>query len=66
MLTRWQGNPDGQAQTNFGALAAYEVPFIVIPDKFGTKYANVLPGNNIGAVIWYALFILSATLKCQI
>ncbi|KAJ5959369.1 uncharacterized protein N7479_006519 [Penicillium vulpinum] len=45
------GNPDGQAQTNFGALAAYEVPFIVIPDKFGTTYESVLPGNNIGAVI---------------
>ncbi|KAJ5776207.1 uncharacterized protein N7511_001218 [Penicillium nucicola] len=46
-----KGNPDGQAETNFGALAAYEVPFIVIPDTFGTKYASVLPGNNIGAVI---------------
>ncbi|KAF3388302.1 Endo-chitosanase C [Penicillium rolfsii] len=46
-----KGNPDGQPQTNFGALAAYEVPFFVIPDKFGTTYANILPGNNIGAVI---------------
>lgn len=47
-----QGNQDGQPQTNFGALAAYEVPWIVIPDKFGTTYQSVLPGNNIGAVIW--------------
>ncbi|EPS33771.1 putative chitosanase [Penicillium oxalicum 114-2] len=46
-----KGNPDGQPNTNFGALAAYEVPFIVIPDKFATTYESVLPGNNIGAVI---------------
>ncbi|KAJ5688778.1 hypothetical protein N7462_003170 [Penicillium macrosclerotiorum] len=46
-----KGNQDGQAQTNFGALAAYEVPFFVIPDKFGTTYQSVLPGNNVGAVI---------------
>ncbi|CAP80409.1 hypothetical protein E8E15_009838 [Penicillium rubens] len=46
-----KGNPDGQHQTNFGALAAYEVPFFVIPDRFGTKYAKQLPGNNVGAVI---------------
>jgi chitosanase len=47
-----QGNPDGQPGTNFGALAAYEVPFFVIPDKFGTTYQSILPGNNVGAVIW--------------
>ncbi|KAJ5090156.1 hypothetical protein N7532_008840, partial [Penicillium argentinense] len=46
-----KGNPDGQSQTNFGSLAAYEVPFIVIPDAFGTTYQSVLPGNNVGAVI---------------
>ncbi|KAJ5805961.1 uncharacterized protein N7503_003563 [Penicillium pulvis] len=46
-----KGNQDGQSETNFGALAAYEVPWIVIPDKFGTTYQSVLPGNNIGAVI---------------
>ncbi|KAJ5686358.1 hypothetical protein N7536_008977 [Penicillium majusculum] len=46
-----KGNPDGLPDTNFGALAAYEVPFFVIPDRFGTKYAKELPGNNIGAVI---------------
>jgi chitosanase len=53
-----QGNPDGQHQTNFGALAAYEVPFFVIPDRFGTKYAKQLPGNNVGAVIWYGFLPL--------
>ncbi|KAJ5933561.1 hypothetical protein N7454_005890, partial [Penicillium verhagenii] len=46
-----KGNQDGQSETNFGALAAYEVPWIVIPDKFGTTYRSALPGNNIGAVI---------------
>ncbi|KAJ5513243.1 Fungal chitosanase [Penicillium fimorum] len=45
------GNPDGQPQTNFGALAAYEVPFIVIPDTFAGAYETALEGNNIGAVI---------------
>ncbi|CAI7644971.1 unnamed protein product [Penicillium glandicola] len=45
------GNHDGQPETNFGALAAYEVPFFVIPDKFGNTYKKLLPGNNIGAVI---------------
>ena len=49
-LTSRQDNPDGQDQTNFGALAAYEVPWIVIPDKFGTHYQSILAGNNIGAV----------------
>ncbi|KAJ5702227.1 hypothetical protein N7488_009775 [Penicillium malachiteum] len=48
---RCKNNQDGQPQTNFGALAAYEVPWIVIPDKFGTQYRSVLPGNNIAAVI---------------
>ncbi|KAJ5093731.1 hypothetical protein N7456_009592 [Penicillium angulare] len=48
---RRQGNQFGQPQTNFGALAAYEVPWIVIPDRFGTTYKSDLPGNNIGAVI---------------
>lgn len=48
-----QGNPDGQSLTNFGALAAYEVPFIVIPHTFGTTYKRDLPGENIAAVIWF-------------
>ncbi|CAG8420212.1 unnamed protein product [Penicillium salamii] len=46
-----KGNPDGQAQTNFGALSAYEVPFIVIPDNFATAYPSEFPGNNLAAVI---------------
>ncbi|CAI7568298.1 unnamed protein product, partial [Penicillium manginii] len=46
-----KGNPDGQSETNFGALAAYEVPFIVIPDTFGTTYKSDLSGNNVAAVI---------------
>ncbi|PLN81936.1 Chitosanase-domain-containing protein [Aspergillus taichungensis] len=45
------GNPDGQDQTNWGALAAYEVPFIVIPQKFLSANENLLSGNNIAAVI---------------
>lgn len=47
-----QGNPDGQDQTNWGALAAYEVPFIVIPQKFLSANEKLLSGNNIAAVIW--------------
>ncbi|EKV12501.1 Fungal chitosanase, putative [Penicillium digitatum] len=46
-----KGNPDGQDETNFGALAAYEVPFYVVPDRFGHTFRHVLPGNNIGAII---------------
>lgn len=46
-----KGNPDGQSLTNFGALAAYEVPFIVIPHTFATTYKSDLPGDNIAAVI---------------
>ncbi|KAJ5248759.1 hypothetical protein N7468_000210 [Penicillium chermesinum] len=46
-----QGNQDGQSQTNFGALAAYEVPWIVLPDQFASAYSSVIPGNNIAAVI---------------
>lgn len=52
LLTRCARKLNGQHQTNFGALAAYEVPFFVIPDRFGTKYAKQLPGNNVSAVIW--------------
>ncbi|PYH96596.1 hypothetical protein BO71DRAFT_407556 [Aspergillus ellipticus CBS 707.79] len=46
-----QGNPDGQDETNWGALAAYEVPFIVIPQKFLDHVGDELSGNNIAAVI---------------
>ncbi|KAG2413844.1 hypothetical protein HFD88_003033 [Aspergillus terreus] len=46
-----EGNPDGQDATNWGALAAYEVPFIVIPQKYLDHNGNALKGNNIAAVI---------------
>jgi len=45
------GNQDGQGQTNFGALAAFAVPFIVIPDSFAQEHSDELQGNNIAAVI---------------
>jgi chitosanase len=48
-----QGNQDGQPQTNWGHLAAYAVPYIVIPDRFLTSNKEILPGNNVAAVIWY-------------
>ncbi|KIN03526.1 glycoside hydrolase family 75 protein [Oidiodendron maius Zn] len=46
-----KGNEDGQDQTNWGALSAYEVPWVVVPDKFASKYSSALPGNNVAAVI---------------
>ncbi|TQV98430.1 fungal chitosanase [Cordyceps javanica] len=46
-----KGNDDGQGDTNFGALAAYEVPYVVIPDKFQSEHQNELAGNNLVAVI---------------
>ncbi|KAE8154786.1 fungal chitosanase [Aspergillus avenaceus] len=45
------GNPDGQPQTNWGALSAYAVPYIVIPDRYLAANKVLLPGNNIAAVI---------------
>jgi len=48
---RCKGNPDGQSQTDFGALSAYEVPYIVIPGRFVSARPKELPGNNIAAVI---------------
>lgn len=53
-----QGNQDGQPQTNFGALDAYEVPWIVIPNRFAAVYQDVIPGNNVAAIIWYLLVLL--------
>lgn len=52
---------DGQDETSFGKLAAYEVPWIVIPQSFQTKNEKLLPGNNIAAVIcdgkiYYGIF----------
>ncbi|KAL3473930.1 fungal chitosanase of glycosyl hydrolase group 75-domain-containing protein [Aspergillus californicus] len=46
-----EGNPDGQSLTNWGALSAFEVPFIVIPDKFLQANPKAIPGNNVAAVI---------------
>ncbi|OGM48814.1 fungal chitosanase [Aspergillus bombycis] len=47
-----KGNPDGQDATNWGALSAYEVPFIVIPQEFLDANKAKLKGNAISAVIW--------------
>ncbi|KNG87365.1 fungal chitosanase [Aspergillus nomiae NRRL 13137] len=46
-----KGNPDGQDETNWGALSAYEVPFIVIPQKFLDANKSKLKGNAVSAVI---------------
>ncbi|THD00248.1 hypothetical protein EYZ11_000298 [Aspergillus tanneri] len=46
-----KGNPDGQSITNWGALSAYDVPFIVIPDDFLSANRDKMPGNNVAAVI---------------
>ncbi|KAL4773368.1 fungal chitosanase of glycosyl hydrolase group 75-domain-containing protein [Aspergillus nidulans var. acristatus] len=46
-----KGNPDGRPETSWGALSAYEVPFIVIPEDYLDKHEAGLPGNNIAAVI---------------
>jgi len=54
-------NPDGQKETDLGALAAYEVPYIVIPQKYVNTVMKDLPGNNVVAVIcdgkmYYGIF----------
>lgn len=54
-------NPDGQDQTDYGKLAAYEVPYIVIPEGYVNKQKSLLPGNNVVAVIcggkmYYGIF----------
>jgi len=46
-----KGNGDGQAQTDYGALAAYQVPWVVTPESFVNKHIEDLPGNNVAAVI---------------
>ncbi|KKK25173.1 hypothetical protein AOCH_004549 [Aspergillus ochraceoroseus] len=53
-----EGNPDGQPLTNWGALDAYQVPFIVIPDKFLVANPDLLPGNNVAAIIWSVNLLL--------
>ncbi|KIM71577.1 glycoside hydrolase family 75 protein [Piloderma croceum F 1598] len=56
-----KGNSDGQPQTDYGALAAYQVPFIVIPGNWVNGHSKELPGNNVAAVIcggkmYYGIF----------
>ncbi|KAL4961047.1 glycoside hydrolase family 75 protein [Aspergillus stella-maris] len=46
-----RGNEDGLPETNWGALSAYEVPWVVIPDEYLTANQDILPGNNVAAVI---------------
>ncbi|KAF8336588.1 fungal chitosanase of glycosyl hydrolase group 75-domain-containing protein [Cantharellus anzutake] len=48
---RCPGNTDGQPQTTYGALSAYSVPWIVIPDSFVSQHSSRLPGNNVAAVL---------------
>ncbi|KAL2849754.1 fungal chitosanase of glycosyl hydrolase group 75-domain-containing protein [Aspergillus pseudodeflectus] len=46
------GNEDGQALTDYGALSAYAVPFIVIPQEYvSSGNQDAIPGNNVAAVI---------------
>ncbi|KAL4877492.1 fungal chitosanase of glycosyl hydrolase group 75-domain-containing protein [Aspergillus karnatakaensis] len=40
------GNADGQPLTNWGALSAFEVPFIVIPDMFLEANPAAIPDTN--------------------
>ncbi|KAL5360824.1 fungal chitosanase of glycosyl hydrolase group 75-domain-containing protein [Aspergillus floccosus] len=46
-----KGSTASQTQTNWGALSAYEVPYIVIPDRFLSANKEMLPGKNVAAVI---------------
>ncbi|KAL5343514.1 fungal chitosanase of glycosyl hydrolase group 75-domain-containing protein [Aspergillus crustosus] len=48
---QYDGNADGQPLTNWGALSAFEVPFIVIPDMFLEANPVAISGNNVAAVI---------------
>ncbi|KAL4988443.1 fungal chitosanase of glycosyl hydrolase group 75-domain-containing protein [Aspergillus falconensis] len=45
------GNADGQPLTNWGALSAFEVPYIVIPQEFLDANPTAISGNNVAAVI---------------
>jgi chitosanase len=44
-----RGNPDGQSVTTFGALSAFNVPWVVIPDSFFNKFD--IPPNAISVVV---------------
>ncbi|CBF77000.1 hypothetical protein AN4686.2 [Aspergillus nidulans FGSC A4] len=45
------GNVDGGPLTNWGALSAFEVPYIVIPQAFLEANPTAIPGQNVAAVI---------------
>jgi len=49
ITTDTRGNKDGQPQTTWGNLSAFNVPYIVVPDSFVTR--NSIPRNAISAVI---------------
>jgi chitosanase len=56
-----KGNGDGQAQTDYGALAAYEVPWIVIPESFVNSHSSMVGANQLVATIcdgkmYYGIF----------
>src|SRR5271156_6930648 len=44
-----RGNTDGQNQTTYGELSAYNVPYIVVPDAYVTNHK--IPGNAISVVV---------------
>ncbi|KAL4736345.1 fungal chitosanase of glycosyl hydrolase group 75-domain-containing protein [Aspergillus similis] len=48
---RCDGNADGKPLTNWGALSAFEVPYIVIPQAFLEANPTAIPGTNVAAVI---------------
>jgi len=44
-----RGNPDGQPETNFGALSAFNTPWVVVPDSSFNKLK--IPPNAISVVV---------------
>jgi len=44
-----RGNTDGQNQTSYGNLSAFNVPYIVVPDSYVTDHD--IPGNAISVVV---------------
>jgi len=48
-ITYIRGNPDGQPQTAYGNLSAFQVPYIVVPSSYVEKHN--IPGNAISAVV---------------
>jgi chitosanase len=45
----YRGNSDGQPQTSFGNLSAFQVPFIVVPQQYVDR--KNIPANALCAVI---------------